>query len=354
MKITVVFDTPYDGWGPHEHMARMEEEVAGWNDSEPEQEYQVAHALLKKGHDVQLLPVGEDPSELLSGLRDRPPDVVFNCTEAFQNMDKLDFVVPALLEAEELCYTGAPPVALMATRNKALSKKLLSHHGIHVPDFVTYRLGEKVPAKVDMTFPVIVKPLQLDASMGISQASVVHSRDELAARVEFVHQRFAGAAIAEQFVAGRELYIGLLGNGKKLKVLPATEMVFDKDTKPEERIATKSAKWDEGYRERKGVKNVIARPLSKSVQEELERIAVTAFRTLWLRDYARLDIRLDADDGIWVIEANANPYLNWEHEISKAAQKSGLEWPDFIDKIAKVARKRYRKRRSASNRKKVA
>ena len=131
-------------------------------------------------------------------------------------------------------------------------------------------------------------------------------------------------------------------------------MVFDKDTKPEERIATKSAKWDEGYRERKGVKNVIARPLSKSVQEELERIAVTAFRTLWLRDYARLDIRLDADDGIWVIEANANPYLNWEHEISKAAQKSGLEWPDFIDKIAKVARKRYRKRRSASNRKKVA
>ena len=117
-------------------------------------------------------------------------------------MDKLDFLLPALLEAEGCPYTGAPPLGLIVTRNKAMSKKILAHHGIRVPHFLTYRIGDKVPAKPELDFPAIVKPLKLDASDGISQASVVHNRDELAARVEFIHQRFSDPAIAEQFVEG--------------------------------------------------------------------------------------------------------------------------------------------------------
>jgi D-alanine-D-alanine ligase len=344
MKIAVAFDTPHRGASQEEHWEDFEAAIAAWNaQNEPEQEHQVADALRKRGHTVRLLAVEDDPLKVLADLAQHPADVVFNCTETFNNVDNLDYILPALLEATGYCYTGAPPFGLMITRNKALSKTVLAHYGIRVPAFATYEVDEKVPAKPGLPFPAIVKPLQMDASVGISQASVVWDRDELADRVRFVHEHVSGPAIAEQFVEGRELYAAVLGNGKKLRVLPPTELVFDKEkTRPEERIATQAAKWDEQYRERKGIKNVLARPLSKAAQEQIEYAAVTAFQTLSLRDYARLDLRLDAEDRIWVLEANANPYLNQGHEVARAAAKAGLEWSELVDQIAREARSRFR------------
>jgi D-alanine-D-alanine ligase len=324
-----------------EHWALFEAECKKWDDVyEPEQEYQVAQALRKRGHTIHLVPMENDPQKLLTELGKHEIDVVFNCTEAFNNEDSLDYIVPALLETAGVCYTGASPLGLMLTRNKALSKQILTHHGIRVPAFESYQPGEKVPAKVDLPFPLIVKPLSTDASVGISQNSLVRDRDALSERVKFIHEKFEMAAIAEQFVEGRELQAAVLGNGKTLRVLPPTELIFDKKTPPDERIATHTAKWNEDYRKRKGIKNVLARPLSKVALEQLEHSAKTAFETLWLRDYARLDFRLDNDDQVWVIEANANPYLSLDHELSVAAVKAGMEWPELIERIAREAKNR--------------
>jgi D-alanine-D-alanine ligase len=231
---------------------------------------------------------------------------------------------------------------LLVSRDKAMSKKILAYHGLHVPGFVTYHRGEKVTAAPDLRFPLIVKPLATDASAGIAQASVVSDVKELADRVDFVLERFEQPAIAEEFVEGRELYVSLIGNDDRLEILPITELVFDKDkTEPEERIATQAAKWNEEYRRRKGIRNVFARPISASAREAIERTCREAFRALWLRDYARLDVRLTPEDEVWVLEANANPFISQGHEMANAAEKAGMPYPAFIQRIVDEAVARY-------------
>jgi len=171
---------------------------------------------------------------------------------------------------------------------------------------------------------------------------VVDGVDALRERVEFVHARFEQPAIAEEFIPGRELYASVVGNGDKLEILPLTELVFDKEkTEPEERIATQSAKWDEPYRKRKGIRNVFARPVSAAAREAIDRICNTAFRALWLRDYARIDLRLTEEGEIWVLEANANPFLSQGHEIANAAEKAGMEYPAFIQRLVDEAVARH-------------
>jgi len=143
-------------------------------------------------------------------------------------------------------------------------------------------------------------------------------------------------------VDGRELYVGVIGNDDSLEILPIIEMVFDKrSSRPEERIATQSAKWDEAYRDRKGIRNVLARPISKAVRARIEETCRTAYRALWLRDYARLDLRLTPDGQVWVLEANANPFISYGHDMANAAAKAGMEYYDFIQRIVDAAIARY-------------
>jgi D-alanine-D-alanine ligase len=320
----------------------MELEVAAWKADEPEMEYQIAHALRACGHEVRLLGVRDDLEYLVRCLDEWRPDLVFNGAEAFRGDESLEYLLPGLLEAEGYRYTGAPPLALQVTRNKAISKKVLAYFGIQVPGFVSYRLHEPVETHPDLSFPLIVKPLQADASAGIAQASVVQDVAALSERVSFIHERFGQGAIAEEFVDGRELYVSIIGNDDALEVLPITELVFDKrKTRPAERIATQVAKWDESYRERKGIRNVLARPLANAVRDRIVETCRTAYRALWLRDYARLDLRLTADGGVWVLEANANPFISYGHDMANAAAKAGLEYCDFIQRIVDAAVARY-------------
>lgn len=341
--VAVVFDTPYPDYSQDDHLDRMEEELRRGRKVEAEMEYQVAGALRNKGHKVSLVGVHDDPASSMAQLRESAVDMVFNASEGFQQVDTLDFLLPALFEAGGHRYTGAPPMGLMVTRNKAMSKKILAHHGIKTPRFLTFRRGDKVPKNPDLSFPAIVKPQLTDASAGISLASIVRDVPALVDRVQFVHDKFGGPAIVEEFIEGRELYASVLGNDKRLEMLPLVELVFDKTrTKPEERIATSAAKWDEPYRKRNGIRSVFARPLSKAARERIEETARTAYRALWLRDYARFDIRLDDDDNVWVLEANANPYLCRGHEFSEAAKKAGIPYSDLVDRIVRDAHARYR------------
>jgi D-alanine-D-alanine ligase len=342
MRVAVVFDTPYSGWDHSDHERQMHKEVAAWDADEPEMEYQIAHALQECGHEIRLLGVRDDLEYLVRELSQWKPDLVFNGAEAYRGNESLEYLLPGLLEAEGYRYTGAPPLGLQVSRNKAISKKVLAYFGIQVPGFVSYRLHESVEQAPALRFPLIVKPLQADASAGIAQASIVQDVSDLAERVAFIHERFGQGAIAEEFVDGRELYVSIVGNDDKLEILPITEMVFDKrKTRPEERIATQSAKWDESYRERKGIRNVFARPLAKMVRERIVETCRTAYRALWLRDYARLDLRLTEDGGVWVLEANANPFISYGHDMANAAAKAGMEYCDFIQRIVRAALDRY-------------
>lgn len=342
VKIAVVFDTPYEGWRHADHWQRLEEEVAAWQHEEPEMEYQIGDALRHLGHDVFLTGVHDDLQFLADQLEECGPDLVFNAVEQFHGQASLDYVLPSVLDAEGYRYTGSPPLALLVTRNKAMSKKVLAYHGIMVPGFATYRLHEPVTSQPDLRFPLIVKPLEEDASAGIANASVVQDVAALTDRVTFIHERFEQAAIAEEFVEGRELYASVIGHGDELDILPLTELVFDKEkSPPEERIATQNAKWDEAYRARRGIRNVFARRLATNVLHRLEEICRTAFHALWLRDYARIDLRVTSDGEIWFIEANANPFISYGHDMANAAEKAGMDYYEFIQRVVDEAVRRY-------------
>ena len=344
MRIAVVFDTPYGGWEHPDHERQMTTEVAAWKHDEPEMEYQLADALRRCGHEVYLLGVRDDLDYLTASLVELQPGLVFNAVEAFNGNPALEYLVPGMLEAEGYRYTGSPPISLLVSRNKAMSKKVLAYHGVRIPGFVTYRPGEKATRAPDLRFPLIVKPLQSDASEGIAQASVVEDAAALGERVAMMHDRFGQPAIAEEFVEGRELYVSVLGNAGALTILPITEMVFDKrKTRPEERIATQSAKWDESYRERKGIRNVFARPLAVRVRKRIEEVCHLAFRALWLRDYARLDVRVGTDGEVWFLEANANPFISYGHDVANAAHKAGMDYYEFVQRLVDETMKRYGK-----------
>lgn len=335
MRIAVVFDTLHEGWSPEQHAEHMARQWRGRAETEPDMAYQVARALQRNGHEVQLLGVRDDLRDMSARLGAFKPDCVFNATEAFDENSNLDYLVPALLEAEGYRYTGAPPLALLVTRNKAMSKKILAFHGVNVPGFQSWRVGERVGA-TSLRFPAIVKPLQADASEGISQASIVHDAQALAERVAWVHDRFAQPAIAEEYVEGRELYATMVGNGDKVEVLPIVEMVFE-GSRPEDRIATQYAKWRMSYREKRGIKNVFARRMSATARQRLEHACFAAYRAFWLRDYARIDVRLAEDDQVWFIEANANPFLSYGHDSAESAHKAGMRYDAFIQRIVDEA-----------------
>jgi D-alanine-D-alanine ligase len=337
MRIAVVFDSPFD-WPPERHAAEMKKQIANRGKVEPEMEYQVAKALLKNGHEVLTIGIKDDLRDMSTRLGEWKPDLVFNACEAFLDNSNLDYLVPALLEAEGYRYTGAPPLALLVTRNKAMSKKVVAFHGIKVPQFKSYRVGETPSADDGLRFPVIVKPLASDASEGISQASIVYDLTGLTERVAWVHERYTQPAIAEEFIEGRELYATMIGNGDKVEILPIVEMLFDEaNTRPEERIASQQAKWNMSYRKRRGIRNVFARPLSKVARERMTESCLFAYRAFWLRDYARIDVRLTKDNEIWFIEANANPFLSYGHDSAEAAHKAGMRYDAFIQRIVDEA-----------------
>lgn len=337
MKVAIVFDSSFEA-DPEYYDQVYDELMAPDFKGEPDPEYQIAAALRRRGHKVWLLGAHDDPMKVMHHLREQPVDLVWNASEGFGTIDSLDFLLPALLDAEGQAYTGASPQCLMVTRNKAMTKKVLAHHDIHVPRFKAYRMGETVQDEDELFFPAIVKPMRLDASTGISKASVVYDRESLIQRVQFVHEKIHDAAIVEDYIEGRELYVSVIGNGDDLTILPIVELLFDPTkSKPEDRIATKQKKWKDQYGQKPKVRQVFARPLSQVAKDRIERTCLLGFRALWLRDYARFDLRLDDDDNVWVLEANANPYPSKDHEIANAAKKAGMDYDDFIERILTTA-----------------
>jgi D-alanine-D-alanine ligase len=331
-RVLVLFDTDGDPPANQDftrHMAGAVDEV----------EFEVSRVLLERGYGVRLLGFRGDVNQLLSGLRAEPFDVVFNLTERFRDQSALDYTVAGMLEMLGVPYTGAGPSGLILSRHKALTKMVLNHHDVRTPRFIEIEEGTPCQRPSDLRFPLIVKPVDEDASVGIARASVVRDDGALGERVAFVHERLKTSAIVEEFIAGREIYVGVIGNDQP-KALPPIEMMFDAGVPDEARIATFKVKWSTKHRDRMGIKNRIASDLPPEVGAKLAEVAVQSYRSAGLRDYGRVDVRLAHDHEIYVVEANPNPYLSDGEDMAWAAEEGGYPYGDLLEAIVDMALKR--------------
>jgi D-alanine-D-alanine ligase len=295
-------------------------------------EYDVVSTLRALGHEVKVLGVGGDLEKLRKELADFQPALAFNLVEGFDEDVHYDYGVVLFLELMHVKYTGCNPKGLLLARDKALAKKLLSYHRVAVPDFVIAPKGRKFRRPKRLAFPLIVKSLTMDASIGISQASVVDDDEKLAERIRFIHESVRTDALVEEFIDGRELYVGVMGH-RVTKTLPVWELLFTNMPEESRRIATERLKWSLTYQKKHGIVSGEAKDLAPEKLEEIARVARRAYRTLCLTGYARIDLRLAADGKPYVIEANPNPQLSRDEDFAQSALKAGFDYEGLIQRI---------------------
>ena len=302
-------------------------------------ERHVVVTLRGLGHEVRILPVGLDLHAIISDLTGHPPDLVFNLAEQFGNDRQMDKNLVGLLDMMGVRYTGTGPDGMMLCRDKGLCKQILSLHRIRVPDFVVVPVGKSAPVRRRLPFPMIVKPVLEDASDGIHMASIVKNLDELGQRAQLVHDQFRQAAIAEEYIEGRELYVGVLGNAR-LRVFPAREIHFGGADEGGPSIATSRVKWDDDYREKWAIEYDFAE-LDDATAARIARVSRRTYHLLQLRDFGRIDLRLTADGRIVILEVNPNPDLAYGEDFSEGAARGGVDYDSLIDRIVKLALRRY-------------
>lgn len=295
-------------------------------------EYDVTATLERLGHEVHNLGVGGDLNVIRRTLDEVKPHVVFNLLEDFHDVPIYDMNLVSYLEMLRTPYTGCNPRGLLLARDKALSKTLLASHRIPVPEFAVFRLGKAVKRPRRLAFPLIVKSLTKEGSEGIAQDSIVGDDERLAERVRFVHERLGTHAIAERFIDGRELYVGVVGNDR-LQVFPVWELLFERLPEGAPRIATERVKWSRAYQEKVGVKTAAAKGLPDELRSYIDRLVKRIYRTLQLSGYARIDLRLDAEGRVYVLEANPNPQIAYGEDFAESAEHAGIKYGELLQRI---------------------
>lgn len=301
----------------------------------------VLNALRANGHDVRVIGVQDELRPIRDEVETWKPDVVFNLLEEFHGETTYDQNVASYLELLRIPYTGCNPRGLMLSRGKDLSKKLLAYHRIPVPAFAVFPRGRKVVRPRRLAFPIIVKTLSEDASLGIAQASFVDNDEKLAERVRFIHESVGTSAIAEHYISGRELYVGVLGN-TRLRVLPIWELEFGDMAQGSAHIATERVKHDPAYQEKRGIYQGPAEDLSPEITARVQRLAKRICRTLEIDGYARIDFRLTEDGIPYFLEANPNPDIADTEEFAQSADHDGLDYKSLINRVLALAIARRR------------
>lgn len=298
-------------------------------------EYDILAALEELGHEVRSLGVHDDLSVLRAALTEFKPHLTFNILEEFHDVSLYGQAVISYLELMRAPYSGCNPRGLMLAHDKPLAKKILMYHSIRTPRFAVVPLGGHIKRPARLGFPLIVKSAVEDASLGISKASVVKSDEKLQERIKFMHDQFGTDVMIEEFIPGRELYVGVIGN-QRLKVLPIWEMSFDKWEEGAPRLATSRVKWDPHYQEEKGITTGPAQDLDAATEREIVRVCKSAYRALGLSGYARMDLRLGEDGHVYLIEPNANPDLASDEDFARSAEAAGITYDELIDRIVKL------------------
>ena len=295
-------------------------------------EYDVISTLTAMGHEVQALGVHDDLGDIRRASSDWKPHIAFNLLEGFDDITIFDQNVVSHLELLKLSYTGCNPRGLLLARDKSLSKKLLAYHRIPVPECEVFRSGRPIRRPKRLQFPLIVKSLTQEASIGISQASVVDSDEKLKERVTFIHDSIGTAALVEQYIEGREIYVGVLGN-QTLQALPVWELFFTNMPEGAKRIATDRVKWSVKYQNKYGIDSGPAKDLTDAVGGQIQHVCKRAYRALELSGYARIDLRLDEAGRLWVLEANPNPQIARGEDFAASAEKVGLTYEAVLQRI---------------------
>jgi D-alanine-D-alanine ligase len=312
---------------PPDDVSGHDLETAPWRT-----EYDVLKTLRGLEHDVHVLGVKDDLAGIRQANDTLKPHIAFNLMEAFHEVGTFDQNVVAYLELLRLAYTGCNPRGMLLARDKALSKKLLHYHRIPVPEFAVVARGRKTRLPKRMSFPMIVKPQTQEASIGISQASVVEDDTKLRERVQFIHDSIATDAIVEEYIEGRELYCGVIGN-QRLQILPAWEMTFAHMPDGQHRIATERVKWNAKYQAKVGVSTGEAKHLPEGAADLIQHVSRRVYRVLELSGYARIDLRLDANGRVYVLEANPNPQIARTEDFAESAAAAGMAYPALLQRI---------------------
>jgi D-alanine-D-alanine ligase len=295
-------------------------------------EFDVCETLRRLGHEIMPLGVYDDLSPIRAALRDFEPDITFMLLEEFHGVVTYDFAVISYLELMQQPYTGCNPRGLLLSKDKALSKKILTYHRIPTPRFAVFPIARKVHRPKKLEFPLFVKSVVEDASFGISQASIVTTDQALAERVRFIHEKTGDDAIAEQYIEGRELYVGVIGN-TRLKTFPAWEMDFGKLPDDIARIATRSVKWNHKYQQKHGIDTYAAKNLDDATQQRISKLCKRVYRALNMSGYGRMDLRMTEQGEIYVIEANANPNIEYGEDFAESAETIGISYEMLLQQI---------------------
>jgi D-alanine-D-alanine ligase len=305
----------------------------------PEKDVVEVHKALKKlGHSPLMLRL-DGTVESLHSLARRNVDLVFNLVESWAGDDTRDTHIAAYLELIGKPFTGSGPLGLALGADKVMAKKIFEFHKISTPNFATVWRGRMEHAH-DIQFPVIVKPAREDGSIGIPFSAYVESIKELMSRIDELHAQFDTPVLVEEYVEGREIYVGVLGNTKP-EALPPIELDLSKLPEGTPRIAGTEVKWERRTEAYKQTQPKVAGNLDEKTQDKLRETALTAFQALGLRDYARIDIRLDRNNVVHVLEVNPNPYLLSSAELAMAAKQTGRNYTELIGEIVRLAMERY-------------
>ncbi len=299
-------------------------------------EADVAAALRELDFPFELSGLYDDTRVLQQKIESFKPDVIFNLIERFKNNASHEADTASFLKLLGIPFTGCGPAAITLCKDKGLTKEILTYHRIRIPRFIVLPVKKPVHRPKRFTFPIFIKPLKEEASLGISQASLVENDLQFRERVAFLHDTMNQNVIAEQFIAGREIYVSLLGN-KRLEVFPFREMVFSRVEDEDPKIATYKAKWDEAYRKKWGIQNKFAGDLSAELEEKIRKLSKKIYRVLSIRGAARLDLRLTPESEVFFIEANPNPMLAKDEDFALSAQKAGLSYPELIRRMISLA-----------------
>jgi D-alanine-D-alanine ligase len=298
-------------------------------------EFDVKQALLALGHDVRVVGVYDDLAPVRKTIEEWKPHIAFNLLEDFAGNSAFDYYVVSYFEMMRLPYTGCNPRGLLLARDKALTKMILTYHRVSVPDFTVFRRGRKISHRRKFRYPLIVKSLMEEGSVGIAQASYVESESQLRERVQLIHDKLGGDAIAEQYIDGRELYVTVIGNAK-LEVLPFRELVFGNAEPDTPRMATYKVKWDEKYRERWAIEYQFARNLPNGMAERIGHLCKRVYHLLDMNGYGRIDLRLTPENELYVLEANPNPGIATDEDCTLSAIKAGMSYEDFIQRLLQL------------------
>ena len=314
------------------------ETVEGLTEKEVDEvrtEYNVYSTLYNMGHEVIRVGVYDSLRELRETIRATKPHVVFNLLEEFSGIPTYDMHVVSFMELMQQRYTGCNPRGLLLSRDKVLTKQVLAWHRIATPAFHLFPFGKRFTEPKKLKFPLFVKSATEDASAGISQASIVEDMKSLRQRVEFIHTQVQSDALVEEYIDGREIYVGVMGN-TRLTTLTPWEMDFGSLSRVQEGIATRKVKWDRKYQEKHGIKTRAAKKLGDNGLKTLDKLSRRIYKALHLSGYARLDFRLRDDGSLFLLEANANPNLSHGEDFAESAEVMGMKYEALITRIVNL------------------